>query len=114
MQISRLVYSAMLNMEAKCSSETSVDSQRTTRRYIPEDSAVDQEHYVFTVKIFSCAYTAVGVRYGDFFQTQEIFCRIRPPPPPPDIETSTGYRGVPEGDFLSFLRCVCVKTIIKR
>jgi hypothetical protein len=26
-------------MEAICSSETSVDFQRTTRRYIPEDSA---------------------------------------------------------------------------
>jgi hypothetical protein len=27
-------------MEAKCSSETSVDIQRTTRRYIPEDGTL--------------------------------------------------------------------------
>jgi hypothetical protein len=27
-------------MEAKCSSETSVDTQRTTRRYIPEDGTL--------------------------------------------------------------------------
>jgi hypothetical protein len=28
-------------MEATCSSETSVDIQRTTRRYIPEDSTLN-------------------------------------------------------------------------
>jgi hypothetical protein len=31
-------YSLSLNMDVKCSSETSVDIQRTTRRYIPEDN----------------------------------------------------------------------------
>jgi hypothetical protein len=30
-----------LKMEVRCSSETSVDPQRTTRRYIPEDSALE-------------------------------------------------------------------------
>jgi hypothetical protein len=30
-------------MEAKCSSETSVDCQRTTRRYIPEDSSLQNQ-----------------------------------------------------------------------
>jgi hypothetical protein len=34
-----LIFST-LKMEAICSSETSVDSQRTTRRYIPEDSTL--------------------------------------------------------------------------
>jgi hypothetical protein len=32
-----LAYSSTLKMEATCLSETSVDFQRTTRRYIPED-----------------------------------------------------------------------------
>jgi hypothetical protein len=35
--VSCLVYSSTLKMEATCSSETSVDLQWTTRRYIPED-----------------------------------------------------------------------------
>jgi hypothetical protein len=30
-------WKAETNMEATCSSETSVDLQRTTRRYVPED-----------------------------------------------------------------------------
>jgi hypothetical protein len=29
-------------MKAICSSETSVDTQRTTRRYIPEDGTLDK------------------------------------------------------------------------
>jgi hypothetical protein len=33
-------YSSTLKMEAICSSETSADFQRTTRRYIPEDSTL--------------------------------------------------------------------------
>jgi hypothetical protein len=32
--------SSALKMEAICSSETSVDTQRTTRRYIPEDGTL--------------------------------------------------------------------------
>jgi hypothetical protein len=32
-----LVYSSILKMDATCSSEASVEIQRTTRRYIPED-----------------------------------------------------------------------------
>jgi hypothetical protein len=35
--ISCLAYSSTLMNEATCSSETSVDFQRTARRYIPED-----------------------------------------------------------------------------
>jgi hypothetical protein len=36
-QVCCLAYSSALKMEAISSSETSVDTQRTTRRYIPED-----------------------------------------------------------------------------
>jgi hypothetical protein len=35
--VSYLAYSSTLKMEATCSSETSVDFQRTTHHYIPED-----------------------------------------------------------------------------
>jgi hypothetical protein len=35
--------SPALKMEATCSSETSVDTQRTTRRYIPEDDALHND-----------------------------------------------------------------------
>jgi hypothetical protein len=38
--VSCLAYSSTLKMEAKCSSETSVEFQRTTRRYIPEDNTL--------------------------------------------------------------------------
>jgi hypothetical protein len=36
-----LAYSSILKMEAVCSSETSVEFQRTTRRYIPEDRTLN-------------------------------------------------------------------------
>jgi hypothetical protein len=36
-----LAYSSTLKMEAICSSETSVGTQRTTRRYIPDDSTLN-------------------------------------------------------------------------
>jgi hypothetical protein len=35
--------SSTLKMEAICSSEMSVDTQRTTRRYIPEASTLQEE-----------------------------------------------------------------------
>jgi hypothetical protein len=37
--LAKLIYST-LKMEAICSSETSVDTQRTTRRHIPEDDTL--------------------------------------------------------------------------
>jgi hypothetical protein len=41
--VSCLVYSSTLKMEATYSSKTSVDFQRTTRRYIPEDRTLGIE-----------------------------------------------------------------------
>jgi hypothetical protein len=38
--VSSLAYSSTLKMKAKCSSETSVDFQRTSRRYIPDDTTL--------------------------------------------------------------------------
>jgi hypothetical protein len=40
--VSCLAYSSTLKMKATCSSETSVDFQRITRRYIPDDRTI---HY---------------------------------------------------------------------
>jgi hypothetical protein len=37
--VSCLAYYSILKTESTCSSETSVDSQRTTRRYVPEDKS---------------------------------------------------------------------------
>jgi hypothetical protein len=38
-----LAYSSTLKMEVTCSSETSVDFQRTTRRYIPEERTLHNQ-----------------------------------------------------------------------
>jgi hypothetical protein len=43
MLVSCLAYFSNLKMEATCSSETSVDFQRTTRRYVPEDKALGMQ-----------------------------------------------------------------------
>jgi hypothetical protein len=41
--------SSTLKMEAICSSETSVDTQRTTLRYIPEDGTLYLDVYLFVL-----------------------------------------------------------------
>jgi hypothetical protein len=43
--VSCLAYSSTMKMEATCSSETSVDFQRTTRHYIPEDKTLLKHCY---------------------------------------------------------------------
>jgi hypothetical protein len=44
--VSCSAYSSTLKMEAICSSETSVDFQRTTRRYIPGDSTLNSVYFL--------------------------------------------------------------------
>jgi hypothetical protein len=44
-------YSSTLKMDAICSSETSVDFQRTARRYIPDDSTF-QDHSCENLKSY--------------------------------------------------------------
>jgi hypothetical protein len=46
--VSSLAYSSTLKMEATCSSELSVDFQRTTRHYIPEDGIL---HKFITISV---------------------------------------------------------------
>jgi hypothetical protein len=43
--VSCLDYSSSLEMEAVCSSETSVDFQLTTERYISEDTTIHNHRY---------------------------------------------------------------------
>jgi hypothetical protein len=49
--VSCSAYFSTLKMEAICSSETSLGSQRTTRRYIPEDGALQEETSIASAKI---------------------------------------------------------------
>jgi hypothetical protein len=58
--VSCSAYSSTLKIEAICSSETSVDFQQTTRRYIPEDSTLHnhrcenlKSYIIFSVRIIS-------------------------------------------------------------
>jgi hypothetical protein len=50
--VSCSAYSSTLKMEAICSFETSVEFQRTTRRYIPEDSTL-HNHRCETLKSYT-------------------------------------------------------------
>jgi hypothetical protein len=71
--VSCLAYSSTLKMEATCSSETSIDFRRTTRRYIPEDGTL-QNLTVFVLIKFYVLYQHVrpsqqepeGYAYKDF------------------------------------------------
>jgi hypothetical protein len=46
-----------LKVETICSSETSVDCQRTARRYIPEDSSTIHNHRCGNLKSYICLYS---------------------------------------------------------
>jgi hypothetical protein len=50
--LSQLIFST-LKMEAMCSSETSVDTQRTTRRYIPEDCTLLRTKWLSPIKFLT-------------------------------------------------------------
>jgi hypothetical protein len=55
--VSCLAYSSTLKMEATCSSETSVEFQRTIRRYTPEDRTIQE--------ITSITYTKTALFWGN-------------------------------------------------
>jgi hypothetical protein len=59
-----LVFAWTLKMEATCSSETSVDSQRTTRRYILEDRTL-------VSKDFMTKSSRIVEMYGNIFMNEE-------------------------------------------
>jgi hypothetical protein len=64
-----LAYSSTLKMEATCSSETSVDFQRTTRRYIPEDKTL-HNHRCENLKLYNFIADFEFVRFWiNFFRT---------------------------------------------
>jgi hypothetical protein len=65
-------HSSTLKMEAKCSSETSVDSRRTTRRYIPEIvlfiTCENLRSYVYWCRFYTTQYPFFA-RYTVAFQS---------------------------------------------
>jgi hypothetical protein len=61
-------YSSIVKMEAVCSSETPVDFQRTTRRYIPEDS---------TLHIHRCEDLKSYIMFGLFLQSNSNYMQTR-------------------------------------
>jgi hypothetical protein len=64
--------SSTLKMEAICSSETSVDTQRITRRYIPED---DTLHPVVQIVVFRIM---TPCNFVDGFQRFREVCCLHP------------------------------------
>jgi hypothetical protein len=61
-----LAYSSTLKMEATCSSEKSVDFQRITRRYIPEDRTVQfSRGFVFQEEyLSSLLFSLKSIKYN--------------------------------------------------
>jgi hypothetical protein len=70
-------YSSTLKMEAICYSEMSVDFQRTTRRYIPEDRTI-YNHRCENLKsciCFSCLYSSGCYHRGRGTElAQSVYC----------------------------------------
>jgi hypothetical protein len=59
--------SSTLKMKAICSSETSVDTQQTTRRHIPEDDTL-YNHRCGNIKSYMCnIWLAVGWVFFEYF-----------------------------------------------
>jgi hypothetical protein len=69
--VSCLAYSSTVKMEAKCSSETSVDIQRTTRCYIPEDGIL-HNHRCENLKYYGASSISYP-RHKREFQRYEIY-----------------------------------------
>jgi hypothetical protein len=60
MLVSCLAYSSTMNMETICSSQTSVDFQRTTTRYIPRGRTL-QNHRRENLKSYSLTSSTIRV-----------------------------------------------------
>jgi hypothetical protein len=60
-----LAYSSTLKMEATCSCETSVDFQRTTLRYIPEDRTL-YNHCCENLKFYITLCFIKELMYGHY------------------------------------------------
>jgi hypothetical protein len=66
------IISSTLKMEAICSSETSVETQHTTRRHIPEDDTL-HNHRCENLKsyiVFKCVHPH-SVRYNSILVTEK-------------------------------------------
>jgi hypothetical protein len=74
MLVSCLPYSATLKIEAICSSETSVDFQRTAWRYTPEDSTL---HCLRCEVFISGSGNCLFRRFRPFFAFETIHNNVR-------------------------------------
>jgi hypothetical protein len=64
-------YSSTLKMEAVCSSETSVDFQRTTRRYIPQDRTL-HNHRCENLKSYTVIFIFTAARILNLTKTEAV------------------------------------------
>jgi hypothetical protein len=62
MLVSCLAYSSTLKMEATCSSETSVNFQHITCRYIPEDTTLHNHCYEILESYLGTIFRLGGMR----------------------------------------------------
>jgi hypothetical protein len=77
MLVSCLAYSLTLKMEAACSSEMSVDFQRTTRRDIPEDIRRNSQRCEnLNSYIAEFQFSAVGIATGYRLDSREVGVRV--------------------------------------
>jgi hypothetical protein len=65
LKVSCSAYSSTLKMEAICSSKTSVDFQRTIRRYIPEHGILHNHRYE-NLNCYTFIYTFTCLTYVQF------------------------------------------------
>jgi hypothetical protein len=63
--VSCLAYFSTLKMEATCSSATSVDFQRTARRYIPEDRTLSN-HFCENLNSYTQRLSQNGQQYARY------------------------------------------------
>jgi hypothetical protein len=69
--------SSILKMEVTCSSETSVDYQRTTWRYIPEDRIL-RNHGCENLRSYKAKYTGGEIRNYHVWRNIYILCMVTP------------------------------------
>jgi hypothetical protein len=75
MLVSWVAYSSTLKMEAICSSETSVDTQRTTRRYISEDSTL-HDHRCENLKSCNFYFVHCCQDHMNWFTFTVLYCYL--------------------------------------
>jgi hypothetical protein len=94
--VSCVTYSSTLKAEAICSSETSINFQRSTRLYIPEDRTLQRSSFK---KYFSSKTSLMKASYIIAFRIIYIYIYIY----------IVAYRPVFSGDSVNNSRCYAIK-----